>query len=257
MITIRLSAISFAGTARTEVAVGTSSDEVMFFTTTAADAAQRGGGQPVALGVLRRARAALAALAATMSSGVAVVVGRAGRLPSAARCRWIPCRRRGPVRSTACAVGTARVARRAAGRRVGLRLPWRGGRRRADRWAAAVELRWRVGAGHGGCRRSLCGCGGRRRWRRRSAGSAAAAAWRGGAVGRRRRRWPRHRRRGLRSPTAGGRRAVLGRSRSGCSPIRCRRRSRARSGPRSPDRRGTAGTSPRRTSRWDRIRARC
>ena len=36
LITIRLSAISFAGTARTDVAVGTSNDAVMFFTTAAA-----------------------------------------------------------------------------------------------------------------------------------------------------------------------------------------------------------------------------
>ena len=35
-MTIRLSAISFAGTARTDVAVGTSNDAVMFFTTAAA-----------------------------------------------------------------------------------------------------------------------------------------------------------------------------------------------------------------------------
>ena len=36
LITIRLSAINFAGTARTEVAVGTSREAVMFFTTAAA-----------------------------------------------------------------------------------------------------------------------------------------------------------------------------------------------------------------------------
>src|SRR6188768_2204360 len=79
LITIRLSAISLAGTARTEVAVGTSSEEVMFFTTTAAT--PRNG---VVVSPLPSAScaalAALAALAATMSSGVAVVVGREGRL---------------------------------------------------------------------------------------------------------------------------------------------------------------------------------
>src|SRR6478752_3254795 len=78
LITIRLSAISLAGTARTEVAVGTSSEDVMSFTTAAAT--------PRNVVVVRpspsascAARAAFAALAATMSSGVAVVVGRAGR----------------------------------------------------------------------------------------------------------------------------------------------------------------------------------
>src|SRR6478609_3416007 len=75
---MRLSAINFAGTARTEVAVGTSSEEVMFLTTAAAT--------PRSVVVVSpspsascAARAAFAAFAATMSSGVAVVAGRAGR----------------------------------------------------------------------------------------------------------------------------------------------------------------------------------
>src|SRR6188768_2423563 len=78
LITIRLSAINFAGTARTEVAVGTSSEEVMFFTTTAAT--PRSGVVVMPLpSASCAAFAAFAAFAATMSPGVAVVTGRAGR----------------------------------------------------------------------------------------------------------------------------------------------------------------------------------
>ena len=78
LITIRLSAINFAGTARTEVAVGTSSDEVIFFTTAAATPRNGVVVMPVPSASCA-ALAAFAAFAATMSSGVAVVVGRAGR----------------------------------------------------------------------------------------------------------------------------------------------------------------------------------
>ena len=79
LITIRLSAISFAGTARTEVAVGTSSEDVMFFTTTAATPRSGVVVMPVP-SASWAAFAAFAALAATMSPGVAVVAGRAGRV---------------------------------------------------------------------------------------------------------------------------------------------------------------------------------
>jgi hypothetical protein len=75
LITIRLSAISLAGTARTEVAVGTSSEEVMFLTTAAATP-RSGVVVSPSPSAWCAALAALAALAATMSSGVAVVAGR-------------------------------------------------------------------------------------------------------------------------------------------------------------------------------------
>src|SRR6476646_4919066 len=78
LITIRLSAISLAGTARTEVAVGTSREDVMFFTTAAATPRNVVVVSP-SPSASCAARAAFAAFAATMSSGVAVVVGRAGR----------------------------------------------------------------------------------------------------------------------------------------------------------------------------------
>src|SRR6478609_4874226 len=78
LITIRLSAINFAGTARTDVAVGTSSEDVMFFTTAAATPRNVVVVNPVPSASCA-ARAAFAAFAATMSSGVAVVAGRAGR----------------------------------------------------------------------------------------------------------------------------------------------------------------------------------
>ena len=54
LITIRLSAINFAGTARTEVAVGTSSEEVMFFTTVAAAPRIGAAVSPRTLGVAER-----------------------------------------------------------------------------------------------------------------------------------------------------------------------------------------------------------
>jgi len=73
-----LSAINFAGTARTDVAVGTSSEDVMFFTTAAATPRNVVVVNP-SPSASCAARAAFAAFAATMSSGVAVVVGRAGR----------------------------------------------------------------------------------------------------------------------------------------------------------------------------------
>jgi len=77
LITIRLSAISFAGTARTVVAVGTSSDDVMFLTTVAA--APRNGALVWSVpSASRAALAAFAALTAIRSSGVAVIVGRVG-----------------------------------------------------------------------------------------------------------------------------------------------------------------------------------
>src|SRR6478609_5021243 len=78
LITIRLSAISLAGTARTDVAVGTSREDVMFFTTAAATPRNVVVVSP-SPSASCAARAAFAAFAATMSSGVAVVVGRAGR----------------------------------------------------------------------------------------------------------------------------------------------------------------------------------
>src|SRR4051812_24974848 len=74
---MRLSAINLAGTARTEVAVGTSSDDVMFFTTAAATP-RRGVVVSPLPSAAWAAFATFAALAATMSSGVAVVVGRDG-----------------------------------------------------------------------------------------------------------------------------------------------------------------------------------
>src|SRR5690242_8108628 len=75
LMTMRLSAISLAGTARTDVAVGTSSDVVMFLTTIAA-APRNGVVVRPSPSAACAALAAFAALAATMSSGVAVVVGR-------------------------------------------------------------------------------------------------------------------------------------------------------------------------------------
>src|SRR6476620_1416361 len=78
LITIRLSAISLAGTARTEVAVGTSSEDVMFFTTAAATPRNTVVVSP-SPSASCAARATFAALAATMSAGVAVVAGRVGR----------------------------------------------------------------------------------------------------------------------------------------------------------------------------------
>ena len=72
LITIRSSAISLTGTARTDVAVGTSSDARMFCTTTFA--APRNGAT-VSLAPSCASFAAFAAFAATTSSGVAVVAG--------------------------------------------------------------------------------------------------------------------------------------------------------------------------------------
>ena len=102
LITIRLSAISFAGTARTVVAVGTSSDDVMFLTTVAA--APRNGALVWSVpSASRAALAAFAALTAIRSSGVAVIVGRVGRVvargasgsflppaPAVGRCADVP-----------------------------------------------------------------------------------------------------------------------------------------------------------------------
>src|SRR3954451_17870851 len=80
LITIRLSASSFAGTARTDVAVGTSSDAVML-RTTAADAPRSGTDTSSGPAVFSAIRAAFAALFTTRSSGVAVVELRcAGRV---------------------------------------------------------------------------------------------------------------------------------------------------------------------------------
>src|ERR1044072_8145168 len=78
LITIRLSAINFAGTARTEVAVGTSSEEVMFLTTAAATPRSGVVVRPVPSATWA-ALACLAALAATNSYGVGGGGGRAGR----------------------------------------------------------------------------------------------------------------------------------------------------------------------------------
>ncbi len=78
LITIRLSAINFAGTARTEVAVGTSSEDVIFFTTAAATPRNGVVVTPVPSASCA-AFAAFAAFAATMSPGFAVVAGLAGR----------------------------------------------------------------------------------------------------------------------------------------------------------------------------------
>src|ERR1700712_313774 len=75
LITMRLSAISFAGTARTEVAVGTSSDAVML-RTTAADAPRSGAYTSSGPADFSATRAAFAALLTTRSSGVAVVAVR-------------------------------------------------------------------------------------------------------------------------------------------------------------------------------------
>src|ERR1700712_5007329 len=81
LITMRLSPMSLAGTARTEVAVGTSSDAVML-RTTAADAPRNGADTSSGPAVFSAIRAAFAALFTTRSSGVAVVefrcVGLAG-----------------------------------------------------------------------------------------------------------------------------------------------------------------------------------
>src|ERR1700712_5144733 len=83
LMTMRLSPMSLAGTARTEVAVGTSSEAVMF-RTTAADAPRSGADTSSAPPVFSAIRAALAALLATRSSGVAVVELRRAGAGSAA-----------------------------------------------------------------------------------------------------------------------------------------------------------------------------
>src|SRR6478736_7512190 len=75
LMTMRLSAINLAGTARTDVAVGTSREVVMFLTTIAA-APRSGVVVSPSPSASCAAFAAFAAFAATMSSGVAVVVGR-------------------------------------------------------------------------------------------------------------------------------------------------------------------------------------
>src|SRR6478752_7512764 len=106
LITIRLSAINFAGTARTDVAVGTSSEDVMFFTTAAATPRNVVVVNP-SPSASCAARAAFAAFAATMSSGVAVVVGRAGRAAGgAASVASLPPTRAGAV-DGAAATGLA------------------------------------------------------------------------------------------------------------------------------------------------------
>ncbi len=71
LITIRLSASSFAGTARTDVAVGTSSEAVMFLTTAAA--MPRSGVTVSACSSTARSLSAFSLRA--RSSGVAVVAG--------------------------------------------------------------------------------------------------------------------------------------------------------------------------------------
>src|SRR5688500_4017904 len=70
-MTIRLSASSFAGTARTLVAVGTVSDMFMFLTT-AADAPRSGDCLPVATG---GAAAGFVAGAAALGSGLGSALG--------------------------------------------------------------------------------------------------------------------------------------------------------------------------------------
>ena len=195
-MTIRLSAISLAGTARTEVAVGTSSEDGHVLHHGGGDAPQRGGGQPVTLGLLRRP-------GGLRRLGRDHVVGSCGGRRTAwaapgrvARCPRPPCRRPVPVGTR---VGLLAGAVPGPGLRLG-----GGGRRWRDR------RRW----------------GGRRVDRRGGSRRGRSAA------GRSR---PRHR--------------------SACWVPWRRRRNHARSGPRSSGRRGTAGTSPRRTNRWDRTLA--
>ena len=81
LITRRLSASSFAGTARTDVAVGTSSDASMFFTTI--DAAPRNG-VVVPSSTAGAGRAAFEALPAAGFSGA----GRAGAATAAVPFAW-------------------------------------------------------------------------------------------------------------------------------------------------------------------------
>src|SRR5689334_13032922 len=73
LITMRLSASSLAGTARTLVAVGTVSEAFMFLTT-AADAPRSGDCLPAATG----AAGALAAGAAGLAAGAGAAAGAAG-----------------------------------------------------------------------------------------------------------------------------------------------------------------------------------
>src|SRR5215218_2242269 len=76
LMTIRLSASSFAGTARTLVAVGTVSETFMFLTTAAA-APRRGDCEPAATG-------AAAVLAAGLSAGFAAGAFAAGAFAAGA-----------------------------------------------------------------------------------------------------------------------------------------------------------------------------
>src|SRR3954468_21321326 len=79
LITMRLSASSLAGTARTLVAVGTVSETFMFLTT-AAEAPRSGGCLPAAIGVAGLGAAAAAGLvsAGLLSAGFVSAGGAAG-----------------------------------------------------------------------------------------------------------------------------------------------------------------------------------
>ena len=105
MITIRLSAISLAGTARTDVAVGTSSEAFMFFTTVAA--APRSG-VVVPSSTAGAGRAAFAALPAAGFSGAGRCRRGGGRGLRAGRAGPAACLR--PGRPPACDSSAARLA---------------------------------------------------------------------------------------------------------------------------------------------------
>src|SRR3954469_17821004 len=77
LMTMRLSASSLAGTARTLVAVGTVSDTFMFLTTAAA-APRRGDWVPAATGAAGFAAGAAAGAGAGFAAGFAAGLGASG-----------------------------------------------------------------------------------------------------------------------------------------------------------------------------------
>ena len=148
LITIRLSAISFAGTARTVVAVGTSSDDVMFLTTVAA--APRNGALVWSVpSASRAALAAFAALTAIRSSGVAVIAGPVGRVVACG----VSVTSSPPAPVVArCAFGVARIGGGGGGGRTG--RPWRAGA--SEETGAAAEAAEMVADDDPGCGGGRC-----------------------------------------------------------------------------------------------------
>src|SRR5215218_3552903 len=86
-MTMRLSASSFAGTARTLVAVGTVSETFMFLTT-AADAPRSGDCEPAATGGAGALAAGAGAFSAAGALGAAAGLGAGAAGFGAAGCCW-------------------------------------------------------------------------------------------------------------------------------------------------------------------------